>query len=253
VHPVTSRRPADTATLRGTGPTRRIEVPILAAVPGLLHAFTVKGSDPRAAIAEAAGREVPLATLRQVHGATVRVADRSAPPGDGGGPERAEGDALIVAGPGVAAGVFVADCLPILICDQRTRTAAAVHAGWRGTVAGVLGAAIGAMRARFGSDPARLRLAMGPAIGPCCFEIGDEVVEALVSAFPDAATCVVPGPKKRLDLAEANRLQARALGVPDEAMQAVGLCTLCRPDLLESYRRERGTAGRMAGIIAWRE
>jgi hypothetical protein len=74
-----------------------------------------------------------------------------------------------------------------------------------------------------------------------------------VNAFPDAADCVLPGPKTRLDLVEANRRQARALGVPDDRMQAAGLCTLCRPDLLESYRRERGASGRMAGIIAWRD
>jgi purine-nucleoside/S-methyl-5'-thioadenosine phosphorylase / adenosine deaminase len=252
VHPVTTTRPADAATLRGSGPTRRIEVPILAAVPGLLHVFTVKGSDPRAAIAEAAGREVPLLTLRQVHGARVRLVDRSGRAA-AAGPAREEGDALIVSGPDVAAGVWVADCLPILICDERTRTVAAVHAGWRGTVAGVVGAAIAAMRARCGANPSQLRLAMGPAIGPCCFEVGDEVVEALVGAFPDAAACVVGGRRNRVDLAEANRRQARAAGVPDEAMQAAGLCTLCRPDLLESYRRERGAAGRMAGIIAWKE
>jgi len=253
VHPVTTTRPADAATLRGSGPTRRIEVPILAAVPGLLHVFTVKGSDPRAAIAEAAGREVPLLTLRQVHGAKVRLVDRSARAAAGGLPAREEGDALIVSGPDVAAGVWVADCLPILICDERTRTVAAVHAGWRGTVAGVVGAAIATMRARCGANPSQLRLAMGPAIGPCCFEVGDEVVEPLVGAFPDAAACVVGGRRSRVDLAEANRRQARAAGVPDEAMQAAGLCTLCRPDLLESYRRERGAAGRMAGIIAWKE
>ena len=250
--PVTFTRPADAATLRGTGPTRRIEVPILAAVPGLVHLFTAKGSDPRAAIAEAAGRDVPLLTLRQVHGASVRVADPNARPADGGS-AREEGDALIVSGPWLAAGVWVADCLPVLICDERTRVAASVHAGWRGTVAGVVGAAIGAMRARFGAEPSDLRVAMGPAIGPCCFEVGDEVVEALVAAFPDASACVVPGPRKRIDLVEANRRQARAAGVPDEGIQASGLCTLCRPDLLESYRRGRGAAGRMAGVIAWRD
>jgi hypothetical protein len=249
----TFTRPADAATLRGSGPSRRVEVPILASVPGLLHLFTVKGSDTRTAIAEAAGRDLPLLTLRQVHGATVRVADPDALPRYGVPPAHEIGDALVVSGPGVAAGVWVADCLPILICDESTRTAAAVHAGWRGTVAGVVGAAIAVLRARFGAAPSSLRLAMGPAIGPCCFEVGDEVVEALQKAFPDAAACVVPGSKKRIDLAEANRRQARAAGVPDERIQAAGLCTLCRPDLLESYRRGRGAAGRMAGVIAWRE
>jgi purine-nucleoside/S-methyl-5'-thioadenosine phosphorylase / adenosine deaminase len=252
VHPVTTKHPADAASIRGSGSNRLIEVPILASVPGLLHGFTVKGSNTASAIAESAGREVPLVTLRQVHGAVVRVVEPIDRPGGAVAPARQEGDALIVRGAGLAAGVWVADCLPILICDERTRTAAAVHAGWRGTVAGVVGAAIGAMQTRFGADPSRFRLAMGPAIGPCCFEVGDEVVEALLHARPEAAASVVPGARKRIDLVQENRRQARAAGVPDEAMQASGLCTRCLPDLLESYRREGAGAGRMAGVIAWR-
>ncbi|HKB07752.1 MAG TPA: peptidoglycan editing factor PgeF [Candidatus Polarisedimenticolia bacterium] len=246
---MTTKRPADAATICGSGPNRLIEVPILASIPGLLHGFTVKGSDTASAISGAAGGDMPLVTLRQVHGAVVRVIE---PPGRSVAAARQEGDALIVKGAGVAAGVWVADCLPILICDDRTRTAAAVHAGWRGTVAGVVEAAIALMRSRFRAEPSGLRLAMGPAIGPCCFEVGDEVVDALLRARPEAAASVVTGAKKRIDLVEENRRQARVAGVPDEAMQASGLCTRCRPDLLESYRREGAGAGRMAGFIAWR-
>ena len=115
------------------------------------------------------------------------------------------------------------------------------------------GAAIATLQDRFGSEPGSLRLAFGPCIGPCCFEVGGEVVEALLRAFPDASDCVLAGPPRRLDLVEANRMQARAAGVPEGGMQAAGLCTFCRPDLLVSYRREGGTAGRMAGVIAWAE
>jgi len=257
VRSIVSSRPADAATPVGSGPSRRLEVPILATIPGLRHLFTVKGSDIAAALGESFGRVIPLVTLRQVHGAVVRVVDGRhagpAPEGSGGSDRRQEGDALVVGRPGTAAGVFVADCVPILICDEERRTAAAVHAGWRGTVAGVSGAAIATLRDRFGSEPASLRLAFGPCIGPCCFEVGGEVVEALLRAFPDASDCVVEGPGKRIDLVEANRMQARAAGVSEERMQATGLCTMCRPDLLESYRRERGAAARMAGIIAWQE
>jgi purine-nucleoside/S-methyl-5'-thioadenosine phosphorylase / adenosine deaminase len=242
-----SAGPPDAAEYRGSGPTRRIEVPVLAAVPGLVHMFTARGSDTRSAIAEAAGREVPLLTLRQVHGAVVRVA------GDDGAAPREEGDALVVDRPGVAVGVWVADCLPILICDATTRTAAAVHAGWRGTVAGVVGRAIEVLRRRRDARPGDLSVAMGPAIGPCCFEVGDEVVTALLSAFPDAGAAIRPGAKTRIDLVEANRIQALAAGVPADRIQASGLCTMCRPDLLESYRRDGAAAGRMAGLIAWRE
>jgi len=256
VRPLISTRPADAATPVGTGPSRRIEIPILATIPGLRHLFTLKGSDVAMALAESVGRAMPLVTLRQVHGAVVRVVDGrpAGAPGESRGPDRREeGDALVVGGPGIAAGVFVADCIPILICDEERRVAAAVHAGWRGTVAGVTGAAIATLRDRFGCEPGSLRIAFGPCIGPCCFEVGGEVVEALLRAFPDASDCVLAGPPRRIDLVEANRIQARAAGVTEGGMQAAGLCTMCRPDLLESYRRERGAAGRMAGIIAWRE
>jgi polyphenol oxidase len=246
--------PKGLAWLNGVGRTRRIETPILSDVPGLIHLFTVKGSDTHAAIAEAAGRDRPLLTLRQVHGAMVVVGSSRPETPEGAAPP--QGDALIVQGADALAGVWTADCLSILICDERTRTVAAVHAGWRGTVAGVLPAAIEKLRAGFGAGPAGLRLAMGPAIGPCCFEVGDEVVEALVARFPDAADCVVPGPKgskKRVDLVEVNRRQAVTSGVPESSIQSTGLCTLCRPDLLESYRRSGASAGRMAGIIGWRD
>src|SRR5207245_5053075 len=113
-------------------------------VPALRHLFTGSGSDVAAALAASVGRAIPLVTLRQVHGAVVRVADgrhaASAPGESSATDRREEGDALVVARPGIAAGVFVADCAPILICDEKRRAAAAVHAGWRGTVAGGTGA-----------------------------------------------------------------------------------------------------------------
>ena len=237
------------ARLLGQGPARRLEMPLLASVAGLAHGFTVSGSDPAAVVREAVGRDLPLRTLKQVHGAAVRRA---------GGSDRAatlpppEGDALITAEAGLALGVWVADCVPILVCDPRTRALAAVHAGWRGTTARVLDAAVGALGAAFGSRPADLIVALGPAIGPCCFEVGDEVVERLLEADPGAAACVLGGRRRRIDLPSANRRQALAAGVRPERVAAAGLCTVCRADLLESYRRQRGAGGRMAGLIAWR-
>ncbi|MBI1952081.1 MAG: peptidoglycan editing factor PgeF [Acidobacteria bacterium] len=252
----TTESPRDAASIVGSGLTRRIEVPILSQVQGLAHLFTVKGSDAGAALADSMGGPVPLLSLRQTHGAAVHVvdgrsrasafADTERPPG------LEEGDALVVADPGLAVCVWVADCVPVLICDESTRTAAAIHAGWRGTVKGVLGAAIAVLRSRFGADAGALRVALGPCIGPCCFEVGNEVADALLAAFPEAATCIVGGERTRVDLVEANRLQARAAGVPAGRIQAAGLCTMCRPDLLESYRRGAGNAGRMAGIIGWK-
>lgn len=253
--PASARSPADAAGVVGSGPARRIEVPILSQVAGLTHLFTVRGSEAPVALAEAAGRALPIVSIKQVHGAGVHVADGPASR-PAGAPSPASqpapvGDALVVSEPGVAVAVWVADCVPVLICDETTHSAAAVHAGWRGTVKGVVGAAIAVLRSRFGADPGRMRVAIGPCIGPCCFEVGDEVVEALLAAFPDEEGCVLPGARRRIDLVEANRLQAAAAGVPAERIQAAGLCTVCRPDLLESYRRGHGASGRMAGIIAW--
>ena len=237
-----------TAALVGEGAARRLVAPILASVPGLIHAFTVRGSEPAAVIREAAGSTLPLRPLRPVPGApvrTVRAVDGAA------AVEALEGDGLATTLPGLALGVRVADCLPILLCDPRSRAIAAVHAGWRGTVAGVLRAAIIVLR-DLGARPGDLRVALGPGIGPCCFEVGEEVVERFLAADPEASGCVLDGTPPRIDLVAANRRQALLAGVPAEAIRAVGLCTRCREDLLESYRRAGGAAGRMAGIIAWR-
>ncbi len=239
-----------TPTLLGEGARRRIVLPILASVPGLVHAFTVKGSDPDDVLRAAAGTSLPFRTLKQVHGATVRTV--GPPDSPSGSRDAAEGDALVTAATGLALGVYVADCVPILVCDERTRGLAAVHAGWRGTVAGVLRAAIGALRDRFGARPADLRLGFGPSIGACCFEVGDDVVDLLLRADPGAGACVLGTGRRRVDLVEANRRQALDCGVPADRIQATALCTRCRDDLLESFRRGRGRAGRMAGLIAWR-
>ncbi|HKN47532.1 MAG TPA: peptidoglycan editing factor PgeF [Candidatus Polarisedimenticolia bacterium] len=248
--------PEGLGAILGEGPARRLILPSLEAIPGLLHAFTVRGSDTAAVLSASAGAALPLSTLRQVHGAGVQTigedgrAPAGAPPAATG--ETPQGDALLTRRPGLALGVYVADCAPILICDPQTRGIAAVHAGWRGTVAGVLPEAIGALCDAFGARAGDLRLGIGPCIGPCCFEVGDEVVEALLDADPGAATCVVDGARRRIDLVEANRRQAVACGVDPDLIEAAGLCTMCRGDLLESYRRGRGRAGRMAALIAWK-
>jgi len=140
--------------------------------------------------------------------------------------------------------------VPILVADPVAGLVGAVHAGWRGTVAGVLTRALAGFAHR-GSRIADLRVVFGPHIGRCCFEVGPEVVEAFRRAFPDAGGIVLETtPKPRIDLEAANRRLAIAAGVPETSIGAVGLCTVCRPDLLESYRRSRGAPGRMSGFIA---
>ena len=189
---------------------------------------------------------------RQVHGpAIVRVRA-------GEGAEaiaRVEADGLVSDAVGVSLGVFVADCIPALIADPRTGAFAAVHAGWRGTVAGVLPAAVRALATEFGARPGDLRIALGPAIGPCCFEVGEEVVAAFVALLPDArgSGVVLPSPrgaagKSNVDLKAANRIVLERAGVSPEAIDAGPECTHCDRARFFSFRRD-GSAGQQMGVI----
>ena len=235
--------------LEGQGRARRLTLPLFEALPGIAHGFTVRGSVPAAAVAEALGRPLPLLTLRQVHGASVRLVEEAEPLWEEG-PGRPQGDAILTRRTDAAVGIAVADCVPILLGDPESGWVGAVHAGWRGTAAGVLGKAIAAFASR-GVRAGALSVGLGPSIGPCCFEVGDEVVETLLRADPGAVAAVRRGgAKPRVDLVEANRRQAIAAGVPADRIAAAGLCTVCEPDLLESYRRSRGAPGRMIGFIA---
>ena len=156
--------------------------------------------------------------------------------------------------PDVALGVFVADCIPALVADPRTGAFAAVHAGWRGTLAGVLPAAVVALAQHYGARPADLRVALGPAIGPCCFEVGPEVVEAFEAGLPGAGAAGVVvaeggGVKPRIDLKLANRLLLERAGVAPEAIDAGDECTSSDRARFYSFRRDRGETGQHLGFI----
>jgi YfiH family protein len=242
----------DEMMIAGAGAGRHLRLALLDRIPGLAHGFTVRGSDPLEAIRIAAGRTLPLATVRQVHGAEVRVLSETEPLW-AEAPERPRGDALVTRRSDTAIGVATADCVPILLCDPVRRFLAAVHAGWRGTVAGVLTAALRSLR-EVGAPSEGLTIGFGPAIGPCCFEVGDEVLEALRRIDAGAEAFIRPGrPRAHVDLVEANRRQALASGIRPERIAAAGRCTVCEPSLLESYRRSGGAPGRMIGFAAWRQ
>ena len=151
-----------------------------------------------------------------------------------------DGDALLENTPGSVVAVKTADCVPILLVDSRHRAVAAVHAGWRGTVARIAAHALEAMSERFGTDPADVHAAIGPGIGKCCYEVGPEV----------AAQFGTHG-KAHIDLAEANRLQLGAAGVSTARIYVAGLCTMCHAEEFYSFRRDKQAAGRLysfAGI-----
>jgi len=191
-----------------------------------------------------------LRLVHQVHGRGVLVARGAAPAGR----HWPDADVIVSDDPSVAIVVRVADCAPVLIGDRRLGVVAAAHAGWRGTVQRAAPAAVIALTETFGSRPADLMAAIGPSLGPCCGEVGDEVVEAFRDAGHDAAALArwfAPGASGRphVDLWRANRDQLEAAGVPSDAIHVAALCTKTHARVLHSYRADRERAGRMAGVI----
>jgi YfiH family protein len=153
--------------------------------------------------------------------------------------------------PGVMVTVRTADCVPVLLHDPARRAVAAVHAGWRGALGGIVPRTIATMAERFGSVPAALRVAVGPSAGPCCYEVDEPVLAGLRASVPDWPSVLRvhrPG-RALLDLRLLVRLQAEAAGVPADSIQAVNLCTICRPALFHSYRRDGEVRGTMVSGI----
>lgn len=203
------------------------------------------------------GEPRPMVTLKQVHSAEVlRVGQADAA-------ERAglEGDGLMTDDPGVVLGIQTADCVPVLVADRRRRVVAAFHAGWRGTVAGIVAKGVVGMQREFTSRPEDLVAAIGPPIGRCCYCVGEEVRTQFLAASGDTRdaetlfACRAAGEPVLdhtlyLDLQEANRRQLVAAGVPQGAVEVLDWCTSCRNDKFFSYRAEKGFTGRMLAVIA---
>lgn len=186
---------------------------------------------------------------RQVHGtavAVVGVKERGAGARD---PDGAIGafDGMITGEAGVILTAMGADCPPVYFFDPVKRAVGIVHAGWRGVAGGVAGAAVRALAEQCGSRPEHLLAAVGPGIGPCCFEVGDDVADAFRQAGL-AGALRKEGDRWRADLTGALRHQLQALGLKPERVRAADECTRCRGDLFFSYRRQRGAVGSM---VAW--
>jgi len=179
--------------------------------------------------------------VRQVHGArAVRAAAPSAP--------EEEADAVVSLAAGVAACVSIADCVPVLLADPETGAVAAIHAGWRGTVARVAAEGVRALVAESGAPPARLVASIGPSIGPCCYEISAELAARFEAELGPAV--VRAGRAPRLDLWAANVIVLGAAGVPADRVEVLGRCTACERDLFFSHRRDAGRTGRQMAFIA---
>ena len=171
-----------------------------------------------------------MASLKQIHSSISFTAER---PGCVG-----EGDALVTREPGVAVSVRTADCFPVLLADPERHAVAAIHAGWRGTAAGIVKEALGRMRDEFGTDAADVYAAIGPGIGACCYEVGIEVARQFGGQQAG-----------KLDLAAENRSQLIAAGLKPERIDLVGGCTFCNPEQFFSWRRDHDPAGRMISFI----
>lgn len=209
----------------------------------------------------------PMVTLRQIHSDLIHCVD--APP-----PQVLAGDGLITSTPRLLLSILTADCLPVILADTKHRAVGVFHAGWRGTIKRIVEKGVGEMRRCFGTRPRDLRAAIGPGIHGCCFQVGPEVREQFESQFEYGAelfreitesnevhekypllflTARAPGhselPKKIfLDLAEANRRQLLAVGVPAAGIEVSPLCTACRLDMLFSHRAEKGMTGRQMAV-----
>jgi hypothetical protein len=216
--------------------------------------------------------DTPIVTLRQIHSSVLVLA------GSNAGGQPCQGDGLMTDQPGVLLGVQTADCVPVLVADRKRKAVGVFHAGWRGTVQRIVEKGIGRMRLEFGCRPEDLVAAIGPAIGPCCYSVGEEVVSGFESQFvyapelfhevddTDPVRAKYPmlfltqrapgrspiGPSTHLDLMEANRRQLLAAGLTPRAIQVAGGCTSCQPELFFSHRASRGRAGRMLSVIGIR-
>lgn len=236
-----------------------VSIPALDKATGILHAFTtrvgglgarndgIRRPDDWDAVASAFGICTDrVVTVNQVHGENIVTVDdlnvRDV--------RTVHADALITAVPGIAVGVETADCVPVLLFDPRKPAVAAVHAGWRSTVKKIVQKAVHRMHEEFGSEPSRMIAAIGPAIGPECYEVDEPVMGPVRDAFSFWEEVAAPRGNEHwgLDLVKANKLELLQIGLTEKNVHVLGFCTACRKDLFYSFRAEGGT-GRMLSVI----
>jgi len=204
----------------------------------------VIGTDPERAVLS-----------KQIHEANVRIVT-SADAGKGlSRPRDYTADALISDAVNLPLVVFSADCGILLLYDRVHHAAGAVHAGWRGCAAGIVEQAVRAMKDAYGTEPGQLLAAVGPCIGPCCFETDNDVPDAMRSALGSDANAYLEqrGAKWQVDLAGLNRQWLLRAGVAPPHIDSCGLCTACRPDLFWSHRKMGSARGAQIAMISLNE
>jgi YfiH family protein len=235
--------------------------PVLAAIPGIVHGFSTRRAEHNAFTLGPTGSENPaiqinrarflaaadmpgwpVLRLKQVHSDIVHDMKDT-----GAANEPMEGDAAITQLGGAVLGVQTADCVPILLADRKGHAVAAIHAGWRGTASRIAERSVASLVTTYRIPAQDLVAVIGPHNAVCCYEVGEEVVEAMND--PVAIVRKPEWAKPHLNQALANQRQLIAAGIPEEQIVVSNLCTQCRGDLFYSYRREGKRAGRMLSVI----
>jgi len=229
-----------------------ISVPAFADGRPVYHFFGTRRPPTRLtpwATSKQRAKDLRVVSVKQVHGTDSLVIDRPVEPGAN---FSGTWDALVTNQAAVLLTVRTADCVPVLLYDQSRRVVAAVHAGWRGAVAGIVSKTLAAMAAEFGTAPESVRLAIGPSAGDCCYEVDGAVLGPLKHRYPYASLVIRETGRGRaiLNLGGLVRRQAEAAGVPREKIWSVNVCTICHPRLFYSYRRDGAVIGTMiSGIM----
>jgi YfiH family protein len=188
-----------------------------------------------------------IVTMRQVHGDNiVEVKDKNLK-------EAGEADGMVTAATDIFLGVLTADCVPILFVAPKNKLVAAVHAGWRGTSAGIAEKAARLFTDQLDVSADGIEVALGPCIGSCCYEVKDDVVVPLLERWGDIAQASIQkrDGKTYLDLRLLNRVVLSRAGIPETNIFQIGPCTSCSPEDFFSYRRERSETGRQISFIGW--
>lgn len=237
------------------GPASVITVPAFAsAKSGVRHFFGTRAHATQLSlgtgtpIRDSSASAPWILSVKQVHGTDALVVDRPLTGGD-----RFDGgwDALVTDQQGTMVAVRTADCVPVLVHDARRRVVAAIHAGWRGAVAGIVPKTLALMQERFGAELGQLHVSIGPSAGVCCYEVDEPVLNQVRQRFPWWETVLRDhcNGKARLDLKALIRRQAQDCGIDGGCVTSVNVCTICHEDLFFSYRREGKVVGTMVSAI----
>jgi YfiH family protein len=224
---------------------------LLSGLPGIVHGYSDRSlgdgripANTDTFIKAVTGNTRPVVRGAQVHADSVAVVDASFPR------TVPEVDAVVTADPSIMLEVHVADCVPVLLADPQARIIAAIHAGWKGTLAGIVTNAIGRMREQ-GATPEHTYASIGPHIGRCCYAIGSDRAELFRNKFGNDPRIVSEsGDTRYLDIGFINRQQLLGAGVLDSHIDAPVLCTACQVDRFFSFRKDtKETFGEIIGVI----